>query len=131
MCVLFSNLQKSFTRDPIYKDRIRKNFENIDNARLNDFIGKARTRNKKPQWLGDEVWKGLQEHYGMNHTKNYVKKPQKIDLMIPRVLDHLFIPAVRSLCTSIEGVWYHIANLRALFDLFVSLWCLTCFPKSV
>jgi len=29
----------------------------------------------------------------MNRAKNYVKKPNKIGLVIHRVLDHLFIPA--------------------------------------
>ena len=62
MCVSFSNVQKSFTLDHMYEDRIMKNFENRDSAYLRDFLGKARKYNKKPQWLGDEVWKGLQEH---------------------------------------------------------------------
>jgi len=55
MYLSFSNLQKWFTWDPIYEDRIMKNFKNRGNAHLRDFLGKAR----KPQWLGDDEGKGL------------------------------------------------------------------------
>jgi len=67
----------------------------------------------------------------LNHTKNYMKKSKKINLVIHRVLGHLFIPAARSLCMSIEGIWYQILNLTMLSYLFVCLWCLTYFPEFV
>jgi len=62
MCMSFSNVQKSFIWNPMYEDHIRKNFENRGNARLRDFLDKARKHNKKLQWLSNEVGKGLQEH---------------------------------------------------------------------
>ena len=62
----------------MYEDRIRKNFENRGNARLRDFLGKARKHNMKPQWLGDEVWKGLQEHWVNKSCKKFCEKvPEK------------------------------------------------------
>jgi len=78
-----------------------KNFENRDNACLMDFLGKVRKHNKKSQWLGGEVWKGLQEYLANESYKKLCEKSRKIDLVIPRVLDHLFIHAARSLCMSI------------------------------
>jgi len=77
MCFSFSNLQKWFTWDPIYENRIKKNFENRYNARLRDFLSKVRKHNKKPQWFGDDQWKGLQEHWANEAYKKLCKKAQK------------------------------------------------------
>ena len=123
-------MQKLFTWDPMHEDRIRKNFENRGNACLRDLAKKGTTTRS----LSGSVMrygKDSKSIEQMNHTKNYVEEPRKIGLVIPRVLDHLFIPTAQSLCTSIGGVWYQTVNLTTLFDLFVSLWYLTCFPEFV
>jgi len=77
MYLLFSYVQKWFTLNHIHEDCIRKNFENRSNARLRDFLGKARKHNKQPTWLDDEQWRGLQQHWANNSYKQLFKKAQK------------------------------------------------------
>ena len=52
-----------FIWDPVYEDCKRKSFENRGNARLRDFLGKARKHKKKPVWLGDAQWDKLQQYW--------------------------------------------------------------------
>jgi len=86
MCLSFSNLQKGFTWDPIYKDRIMKNFENKGNGHLRNFLSKARKHSKKSQWLGDDQWKGLQEYSVNESYKKLCEKAQKNQIGNPQNL---------------------------------------------
>jgi len=70
-------LQKWFIWDPVHEDCIRRNFENRGNARLKDFLGRVRKHNKKPVWLSDAQWEGLQQHWANEHYKKLYETPQK------------------------------------------------------
>jgi len=50
---------------------------------LRDFFGKARKHNKKPVWLGDVQWEGLQQHWANEHYKKLRETAHKNRLGTP------------------------------------------------
>jgi len=51
---------------------------------LRDFFGKARKHNKKPVWLGDTQWEGLQQQWAIEHYKKLRETAQKNRLGTPK-----------------------------------------------
>ena len=50
---------------------------------MRDFFGKARKHNKKPVWLDDVQWEGLQQHWTNEHYKKLCETGQKNQLETP------------------------------------------------
>ena len=50
---------------------------------MRDFFGKVRKHNKKPIWLGDAQWEGLQQRWANEHYKKLREVAQKNRLGTP------------------------------------------------
>jgi len=103
-------LQKWFTWDLVHEDRITRNFERRGNVRFRDFLGGVRKHNKKPVWLGDAEWEGLQQHLVNEHYKKLRETTQKNRLSTPE-------SGGPSLCTydSIREHRSHLVNEFAMY----------------
>jgi len=71
---------------------------------LRDFLGRVRKYNKKPVWLGDAQWEGLQQYWPNEGYKKLHETAQKNRLGTPESGGHLSTPMTRSLCMSIGGI---------------------------
>jgi len=62
---------------PQHESQIKRNFHSLASHRLSEMFRKARNAGQRPEWIGENVWSGLQAHWNSSLYRNKCATAQK------------------------------------------------------